>query len=880
MDFDFHVLGASSQNSISERRAGVVEVPRLVPEVNTALRSVLPFTAFVNHDELKLALLLNAINPGIGGLLITGPKGTGKTTVVRSLAALLPEIPIVKGCQFRCAPDDAMGLCSSCKEKLEKTKRLTTVKQKMRVVNLPLSATEDRVVGSLDVERAIREGEAALKPGILADANQNILYVDEVNLLPDHIVDSLLDAAATGINVVEREGISVSHPSRFIFIGSMNPEEGELRPQLLDRFPLHVAIQRPFSTAERVEIIQLNIDFERDPESLLKKWASQEEKLRNEIAAARERMKTVEISEGIMELIAQLTTQLQVDGARPDIVIAKTAMAFAAFDGRNSVAPEDVEMVAPLALSHRTRQRGILEPPSDDEIQDIMKEAKKKVKTQNPRSKDKDPFTKDEHQKLTRKFKQYHPLDSSQDGERFFGTPPRKGAAGRCSYTGFVCFFMVIAAALGLIIPILPPFNFVVGGLIAAGLVILLERVYRYQRRPGSVMPALSQGERPPDTKGQYKRAKHRGDSTAPPTTSTTPPKAVRSSSQPSVSGKPVSGSSLIRMEEGKPLFDFKDFLEPRYFGRQRAPKWSIRQVGRRAGSLFSRQSEGGVLLGSAIPQGSPRNIHLPATIKAAALHTDPTIQRIPRVRIHSPDVREKRFQSWTPLTIIFVVDLSVSMLKNIDKLQLSLIAFKTCLEGTRDRVGLIALKDWGAVEVQAPTTNWTRLVAKFMTLRLSGYTPLAAGLKRAHETIKRERRRNSGALPIVVVFSDFLPNIQLRNSDTPDIGLPEAIADVLHQCHLMRNDRIPLVTINLHHEFFPVKQKRHHDVFIDWARKRAKELEIPNYIEIGIRDDKLIPFLAFYMAYITGGRTYLGTELASPTEIISEIHRIAQRVG
>jgi hypothetical protein len=205
------------------------------------------------------------------------------------------------------------------------------------------------------------------------------------------------------------------------------------------------------------------------------------------------------------------------------------------------------------------------------------------------------------------------------------------------------------------------------------------------------------------------------------------------------------------------------------------------------------------------------------------------------------------------------------------------LIAFKNCLEGTKDRVGLIALKDWGAVEVQTPTTNWTRLVAKLMTLRLSGYTPLAAGLKRAHETIKRERRRNPGTLPLVVVFSDFLPNIQLRGLNTPDLGLPEAITDVLHQCFLLAGDQIPLITINLHHEFFKIKGRRHHNVILDWVHKRAHELDIPNYIEVGIKEDKLVPFLAFYMAYITSGRTYIGDELTTPTEIISEIHRIAQ---
>lgn len=840
-------------------------------------RLELPFTAIVNHEELKLALLLNAINPKIGGLLITGPKGTGKTTIVRSLAALLPEIPVVKACQFRCAPDDATGVCAACKARLNNKETLKTELQKMRVINLPLSATEDRVVGSLDVEQAIREGVAALKPGILASANQNILYVDEVNLLPDHIVDSLLDAAATGVNVIEREGISVSHPARFIFIGSMNPEEGELRPQLLDRFPLHVAIQRPFSDEERVEIIRLNLAFERDPKGTLSEWATQEDKLRQDIDAARKRMKDVYIPESVMQVIAHLTSRLQVDGARPDIVIAKTALAFAAFDGRTEVTVEDVEVVASLALSHRTRQRGILEPPTSQEVSDVMKEARKKAKTQDPRGKDRDPHTKEDHQKLTSKFKKFHALDASQDGDRFSGTPPKKKVGGRLSYTGFVCFYIVMAAAIGLLLPVVFPVNFIIGGFFAAGLVLLFERILRSHRRPGMVMPSLSEGDSPPTPRGRFRRAKHKGEAAGAPAASATAPKTVKITRQEEPrSRKPLLSPSLVRLDQGKPLFQLEDLLQPRYFGRQRAPKWSIRQVGRRAGSGQSRKVDNGVLLGASLPHGSPRNIHLPATITAAALHNETSTQ-VPRLRIQPSDVWEKRFQSWTPLTIIFVIDLSISMVKNFDKLQLSLLAFKNCLEGTRDRVGLIALKDWGAVEVQAPTTNWTRLVAKLMTLRLSGYTPLAAGLRRAHDTIKRERRRNPGTLPLIVVFSDYLPNIQLQGSETPDIGLPEAIADVLHQCHLLRKDRIPLVTINLHHEFFRIKNKRHHEVILDWVRKRSHELNITNFLEVGIREDKLIPFLAFYMAYITSGRTYLGDELSTPPVIISEIHRIAQ---
>ena len=858
----------------------MVEVHSLEPEEMDATRTVLPFSAIVNHDELKLALLLNAINPHIGGLLITGPKGTGKTTIVRSLAALLPDIPVVKGCKFRCAPDDPSGLCEACTAKLQKKRKLTSVTQKMRVVNLPLSATEDRVVGSLDVERAIREGVAALKPGILADANQNLLYVDEVNLLPDHIVDSLLDAAATGVNVVEREGISISHPARFIFVGSMNPEEGELRPQLLDRFPLHVAIQRPFTIDERVEIIKLNIAFERDPKMMSAKWMDEETKLREEIVAARERMSIVQIPAEVMEVIANLTSSLQVDGARPDIVIAKTSMAFAALDGRTEVTPEDIEIVAALALSHRTRQRGILEPPTREEISATIQEAKKKVKTTDPKSKDKDPVTKDVHKKLTSKFKQHHALDSSQDGQHFFGTPPSRGPPGRCAYTGLICSFMVMTAAFGYILgTLIFPINFIIGGILAFSLLFLIERVMRYRSKPGLVMPSLAQADRPPDSSSKIRPTKHTGDSTAPATTSSKPSSSSKTtSSQQSRPSSPTDSTKLIRLDEGTPLFHLEELLEPRYFGRQRAPKWSIRQVGRRAGTGTTRLAESGVIQGSSLPQGSPHNIHLPATISAAAIHTDLTTKQTPRVRIQPEDVREKRFLSRTPLTIIFVVDLSVSMLKNFDKLQLSLIAFKNCLEGTRDRVGLIALKDWGAAEIQAPTTNWTRLVAKLMTLRLSGYTPLAAGLKRAHETIKRERRRNSGTLPLIVVFSDYLPNIQLSKSDTPDLGLPEAVADVLHQCHLLAKDRIPLVTINLHHEFFPIRHKRHHKVIADWLQQRAKELDTSSIIEVGLKEDKLIPFLGYYMAFITSGRTYLGDELTTPTEIISEIRAIARR--
>lgn len=848
-------------------------------------RAVIPFSAIVDREELKLALLLNAVNPRIGGLLISGPKGTGKTTIVRALAALLPQIPVVKGCPFRCNPTHPTYLCETCTTKLQKQGKLTKVMQRMRVIDLPLSATEDRVVGSLDVERAITKGIAALKPGILAAANQHILYIDEVNLLPDHIVDALLDAAAMGVNFVEREGVSVSHPARFIFIGSMNPEEGELRPQLLDRFPLHISIQRPFTRDERVAVIQLNIAFERDPDAIRSQWEEEEAKLREEIIAARKLMPQVQVPDDVTHVIAFLCSQLQVDGVRPDIIITKAAMAFAALDGRSEVTIEDVEVVAQLALSHRTRQRGILEPPTRQTISTTLTQARKKVKTEKPRAKDQDSGPKEERRRLVDKFRQFHGLDESHNGERYDSRAPRRKTGGRLSWTSFVCFFFIIAATFGIyltmILPWLLPLNFVIGGFIALGMLKFLERIMSRSPRPGSVLPALSESDSVPEGSSKFKRATHKGSSASPPTTAATPPSKTKLTSRAKGEAgerQPISLPSIIRLDEGRPLFDVKDFLRPTFFKRQRAPKWSIRQVWRRAGSAMSRRAGGGDLVSAGIPRGIPRSIHLPATIAAAALHSKPIPAHPLAVHIQPQDVREKRFRSRTPLTIIFVIDLSVSMLKSFKKLQRSIIAFKTCFEGTRDRVGLIALKDWGAAEVQAPTTNWNRLLAKLMTLRISGYTPLAAGLKRALETIKRERRRNPGVVPLVVVLSDFLPNIRLATAESFDLGLSEPIADVLHQCHLLASAKVPVVTVNLHREFFRIKGKRHHDVILEYLLKRAQELDIPNLVEIGVREDKLIPFLAFYMAHLTGSRVFLGEELNNPAEIMPAIISIARR--
>ena len=331
-------------------------------------RSIFPFTAIVGQEPMKQALVLNAINPAIGGVLIRGEKGTAKSTAVRALARLLPELEVVADCRFGCPPDASNNRCDECAERLQRGETLPRATRQMRVVELPINASEDRVVGSIDIEAAIKKGEKEFEPGVLAEANRNILYVDEVNLLDDHIVDVLLDAAAMGTNTVEREGVSVSHPARFILIGTMNPEEGELRPQLLDRFGLCVNIATIREPDARVEIVKRYAEYEADPEKFGAKWKPEDEKLGASILAAKRLLPEVAISKEMLFRIASISIALAVDGHRSDLVLMKAAKTRAAFAGRKEVAEEDIDACIELVFAHRMRRR-----PFEDLVIDSKK---------------------------------------------------------------------------------------------------------------------------------------------------------------------------------------------------------------------------------------------------------------------------------------------------------------------------------------------------------------------------------------------------------------------------------------------------------------------------------------------------------------------------
>ena len=323
--------------------------------IDAPVPALFPFTAIVGQDEMKRALLLAAIDPSIGGVLVFGDRGTGKSTAVRALAALLPDMRVVAGCRYNCDPAAADALCWECRARLA-GHRLESRLVAVPVVDLPLGATEDRVAGALDLERALTSGEKAFEPGLLARANRGFLYIDEVNLLEDHLVDLLLDVAASGENVVEREGLSIRHPARFVLVGSGNPEEGELRPQLLDRFGLSVEVRTPNDIPTRIEVVRRRDRYDRDPAGFVDSCQREESLLRERIVAARALIGAVSVPDAALEQAARLCQRLGTDGLRAELTLTRAARALAAFEGDGEVEVTHLRQIAPSALRHRLRR--------------------------------------------------------------------------------------------------------------------------------------------------------------------------------------------------------------------------------------------------------------------------------------------------------------------------------------------------------------------------------------------------------------------------------------------------------------------------------------------------------------------------------------------
>ena len=334
------------------------------------MRKNYPFTAIVGQDELLLGIILNIINPKLGGLLIQGVKGSGKSTAVYSMNELIPGIDTFQGCKFNCDPEKPELLCEDCR--IKESNREEAISKEVQLVPVPLSVTEDRLLGNVDVELLLKEGKHRFIPGILAQANRQILYIDEVNLLPDHIIDDILDVSATGWNYVEREGFSLSHPSKFLLIGTMNPEEGELRPQILDRFPLSVSITSVTDPSLRKEIINRNLAFEEDSAAFIDQFRAETDNLKNLITLCRTFLEKVEVNPAFYDLIAELCSAHNIDGHRADIGIIKTARTHAAFEMKTQVELRHIRQAAKFFLCHRTREGGLSKPLTKKEIDDYF----------------------------------------------------------------------------------------------------------------------------------------------------------------------------------------------------------------------------------------------------------------------------------------------------------------------------------------------------------------------------------------------------------------------------------------------------------------------------------------------------------------------------
>jgi magnesium chelatase subunit D len=599
-----------------------------------------PFGAVVGMDDMRLALLLNAVSPAVGGVLVRGEKGTAKSTTVRALAAVLPPVDVVAGCRFACDPAAPDPACPDGPHDPGAPGHTRAA----RLVELPVGASEDRVVGSLDLERALTEGVKAFEPGLLAAAHRGVLYVDEVNLLHDHLVDLLLDAAALGTAYVEREGVSVRHAARFLLVGTMNPEEGELRPQLLDRFGLTVEVAAPRDPAERAEVVRRRFAYDADPAGFTTSWASEEAGLARRIAEARARLPHVVLSDAALRQVTAVCAAFDVDGLRADLVTARAAIAHAAWCGREEVTEDDVRVAARLALPHRRRRNPFDAPGLDD---DTLEQA-----LSDARPEDDGPGDGPED-------------DGPGDGG---GTPPP------------------------------PP--------------------------PGPVRDA---GSDPSPTDG--------GTEASPPST------APRGEGGGSAEAAPAPDRAAVAP------------ADPFRARRLEVPGIGAGVAGRRSRARGDR----GRVVGATRPSGTVTRLHLTGTVLAAAPHQVARGRTGPGLRLAREDLRQATLEGREGNLVLFVVDASGSMGSRSRMAAVKGAVLSLLLDAyqRRDKVGLVTFRGAGAELALPPTWSVEAAAARLRELPTGGRTPLAAGLLRAHDTLRLERVRDPQRRPLLVVVTD-----------------------------------------------------------------------------------------------------------------------------
>ncbi len=720
--------------------------------------TLMPFSGFVGLEDLKKTLLALAVDPSIGGLLILGPKGTGKSTLVRAFAELLPDVEVVVGCSFGCSPNRVDELCSECSPRLKENGSLPHVTRKMSIVELPIGVTDDRVVGSINIEQTLKDGKIHFAPGLLARAHRNILYIDEVNLLPDHIVDLILDAAAYGWNIVEREGVSLRHPARFILVGTMNPEEGELRPQLLDRFALSVPIQTVWEPQIRADIVKRNIEFETNRDLFTSTWLQTQTRLRTQIEKARNHIREVYIPDQVIASISQVCGKLTVDGYRPDIVAAKVARALAALDGRHEVTHEDALQGIRLALAHRTRAGGLKPPAPQAEIDKLYQEAKKiqlaqqaNSKTEGTQISPQQPQQKKNFQnalnRLRPKREAAKPTDPVQRQRR------RRGNLRILGYLLMAGLFVRLFFLLNL-----------VAFLALAGLILLLLFLISLAKRNRGGPSALEQSSK------------------------SSTQKSGRVTMAAAFFGWPTARKIL-----GKKISEGEQLIEQVASDKPSGAKLELDQILARARWLGRRKGHTG--RGRPVSYknftGRTTDIALATSLRMAARRGRPLEVRRDDLRAN---IREGRIKA----SMILVLDSSESMIDSLSKVREAIRAVKKGAARMRDRVGLIVFKGEEASVLQHPTTNFNLVMQKLGNVGLSDFTPLAAGILRAIRMARTEHAR--GYAPFVVMASDGVTNVSIPRWATRMSDIPDPATDALQMAKIVSVNKWKTVVTNMAH--------------------------------------------------------------------------------
>ncbi|HDO20514.1 MAG TPA: VWA domain-containing protein [Candidatus Bathyarchaeota archaeon] len=802
-----------------------------------------PFSAIVGREKLKRALLVNLVDPTIGGLLIVGPKGTGKSTTVRAAAEIAPEIEVVDGCQFNCDPNNPMLMCEKCRMQYERKGKLKKKKIKMPFVELPISSTEDRVLGSIDLEKALKNGEKQVEPGLLAQANRGILYIDEVNLLPDNISDIILDAAASGWNIVEREGVTLTHPSRFILIGTMNPEEGWLRPQILDRFPLCIKVKNSYSVEERKKIMERNLEFEEDPENFILKWKPKQEELKKRIINARKILSNVKIDSQLEEKIVEFCLKLKVDGHRADIAIIKTAKALAALEGREKVKLEDIMEAAELALAHRTRLRGFEEPLPPEEIREKLMTT----------------ITTQEEEDRKERIEQIK-VKVEGEGKMPSPAPPPKVKKKKSRIPIPIIMLLIFVLYYFLFYFIFAAGSIMMSGIlnmqwesiakimkkdifIWSAIALLIYTILQFiSRRKKPIPPIRMEIETGLEEKTvKAKRIFIHQHLVA------SPPKeqsfGARAYQFISLLGAKILTKYRAAIEKGRKIANniyeilsspqptFKIKLSPEHMRGKKTRTEVVR------GTWIKR----GKYVKHALPKDKPLDIAIAPTLRAAAVKQKFREKTELAINVKYEDLRVKIKEYRAPLCIIILLDLSESMITSIDNVKSAIRGLHKGAHRQRDKVGLIVFKGTRAEVLQHPTTNLRTVVEKLVKVGVSDFTPLAAGMQKAYEVLKMEKMRNREIIPVMVIISDGIVNVPLKNTILKDLRkhfLNPAQADVLEMAKLIAKEKIRTIIINTDH--------------------RPKEIYKKIYYGISRRAISYTPTaLLMEIANITGGKYY-----------------------